>query len=793
MKTKNFVLATMALLVLAAAALAAAADDLPRASAWGRFRNQLLQKSVAIAMSRFSEKMVDPAIDDGGTFSYFVRPSFQLGLRGEQNATQVIDGRFWTGAAEWTLLLGSDLQPHTQRIWTLLDGYLPCIRYAVKQGDIEYTLEAFQFALSGDSENPTNFIRVTAKNIGGSAAGAVFGGAFAYGPKDHRNQRAMVQVKWSPFFRYDIAGSSARRDGKIIYAFKQKPDELFARAGDALVKFSGPFGVTHRETPAAVAAYRRTLQPGESFSADFVFPHFPQDPATEPALLAADFDERRAALKTYWDGWLAKATRIEVPEAKVTHAVRAYLIHSLMSQNIIDDNEVEQHVNRLQYNRFWLRDSSFFVSMYEMYGLHDVGHDLARHFYDYQRPDGNMVSQVGQFDGWGQSMWAFGYHTAMAGDAEFAREAFPYVERAMNWLEDALKNDQYGLMPPSGVLDNEQLIGRYTGHNFWALTGMEGAVRVARASGHDQAAKKWEALRAAYRERFIGIMSKVAAANGGVMPPGVDVPDGIDWGNLLPVYPGQVLDPQDPLVTVTFDHYRKNHMAEGIATYGTCLHHYITQRVAITELERGNEERVLSDFYGMLAHTGSAHEGFEWSIKPWASRDYCMTVAGIQTCNFPPHGWYAANLNILVRYMMVRETGDTVRLASVLSPEWTKPGDRLSLTDAPTLFNPVSFVFEFGGNTARFTLKNGDRGRAPGAICLHAPFFLKVTGAKVAGKEMRREGDWLYFPAECAAGGSSCTAELTFERLPVKAWSHATAVEEYKAEYRRRYEAKHGK
>ena len=160
------------LLVLAAGVAAVAADDLPRASAWGLLKNALLQKSVAVAMSRFSEKMVDPAIDDGGTFSYFVRPSFQLGLRGEQNATQVIDGRFWTGAAEWTLLLGPDLQPHTQRIWTLLEGYLPCIRYAVKQGDIEYTLEAFQFALSGEAKNPTNFIRVTAKNLGAAPAPA---------------------------------------------------------------------------------------------------------------------------------------------------------------------------------------------------------------------------------------------------------------------------------------------------------------------------------------------------------------------------------------------------------------------------------------------------------------------------------------------------------------------------------------------------------------------------------------------------------------------------------------------
>ena len=783
MKTRKRIVVAITLLSLAGLA---AVSGQPRAGWYTLFKNHLLQASVKVAMDRFSEKMVDPAIDDGGTFSYFVRPSFQLGLRGEQYATQVMDGRLWTGAAEWTLLLGPDLAPHTQRIWTLLDGYLPCIRYAKKKGDIEYTVEAFQFALTGDAGNPTNFIRVSAKNLGAAPAPAVFAGSFAYGPVDHRCQR-MRQVKFSPSWRYDIAGSSARRDGKLIYAWKQKPDELLAAAGK---KFSGPFGNSDRETPVCAAVYRRTLAPGESFSADFAFPHYPQDPAAEPALLAASFDERRAALKTYWEGWLAKATRIVVPEAKVTNAVRAYLIHSLMSQNVINDNEVEQHVNRLQYNRFWLRDSSFFISMYEMYGLPDVGHDLARHFYGYQRPDGNMVSQAGQYDGWGQSMWAFGYHAAMSGDTIFAREAFPHVERAVTWLDGALKNDKYGLMPPSGVLDNEQLIGRYTGHNFWAVIGLGGAIKVAEMSGHPEAAERWTALRAEYQDRFIKIMRAVAAQNGGVMPPGVDVPDGIDWGNLIPVYPGNILDPQDPLVTVTFDHYRKEHMQEGIATYGTCLHHYITQRVALTELARDNEERVLSDFYGMLLHTGAAHEGFEWSIKPWASRDYCMTVAGIQTCNFPPHGWYAANMNILTRYMLVREDGTTLRLCGALSPAWTKPGDKISVENAPTLFNPVSFSFEFAETGAHFKLQSGEAGRAPAAIALHVPFFLQVTSAKVAGQEMRREADWLYFPASCLNGKTDCEAEIVFARLPVKPWSYETVVNEYKAEYRRRYEAR---
>ncbi|HUT55979.1 MAG TPA: hypothetical protein VM658_21490 [bacterium] len=736
---------------------------------------------VGVTMDAIPKPMLDPALDDGATFSYFARPSFQIGIRGEPRATQVTDnGHLWTGAAEWLALAGDPLAPANQRIYTLYKGYLPCITYTVESGGVAYTVRAFQYWLDGDSfgqSPPVNFIRITAENPGDKEAQARFAGGFMYGPRDHRSQQ-MRQMNFNAFWNYEMTERAATRGGKIIYAWGKKPDTLESRAGKAYRK---AFVGAGREEPVCLAVYKRTLGPGESFSADFAMPHYPADAVMAQRLAGADFDERLAAMESYWEGWLGRGAHFKVAERKVNDASRAYVIHSLMSQNVISDDEVEQHVNRFQYNRFWLRDSSFYVSLYETWGYPEVGRALARHFYPYQRDDGNFLSQRGQLDGWGQSMWALGTVVRYTGDVEFAKDAVPRVEAAVGWLDTALTNDAWGLMPPTDAFDNETITGRYTGHNFWALTGLDAAIDLCRAAGRDDLAEKYAELRGRYYDRFMTRLGEVAAQRDGVIPPGLDVPGGTEWGNLLAVYPGHIIAPFDPLVTATFEHYRRDRMQEGIGMWHQSLHHYLTERVAQTMLIRGEQERALDDFYGMLLHTGACHEGFEWAIFAWDGRDYCQGVGKVQTCNFPPHGWYAADFDLLLRNMLIREDGKELHLASALSPEWTKPGDRITVENAPTWFGPVSYELSFSETSATLDLTGYWR-NAPDSVTFHVPYFLKLTSAAVDGKPVARSGGAISMPA----GSRKLTIE--FERLAVEPKSYAAAVDRYKKEYRRRWE-----
>jgi hypothetical protein len=754
----------------------------PRARITDLISTALRSASIDLSMDVIPKPMVDPSIDDGATFSYFARPSFQIGLRGEPYATQVTDnGHLWTGAAEWLVLLGEKPQPLNKRIYTLYKNYLPCIEYAVNKDGITYTVRAFQFWLDDSKDSPpVNFIRVTAENRGDTPARAVFSGGFMYGPKDHRCQQ-MKQMSHNPLWSYEMTDRAATRGGKVIYAWRIKPDALLARPGKV---YKGAFRGAGRKDAVCLAMYRRDLAPGESFTAEFAMPHYPGSGDIEDLLTEARFDERLSRMESYWEGWLSDGARFEVSEKKVTHATRAYIIHVLMSQNIISDNEVEQHVNRLQYNRFWLRDSAFFTSMYEKWGYPEVAEMLARHFFGYQRDSGNFLSQPGQLDGWGQAVYTLGSHIRYTGDQDFAREAMPYVERAVGWLEHELENDEWGVMPPTDAFDNESITGRYTGHNFWALAGLAAAADLADAAGEPGIAEGYGRLRNEYQDNFMARLRQVAAKRGGLIPPGLDVPGGTDWGNLLAVYPEQIMDPFDPLVTSTFEYIRKERMQEGIAMWQKSMHHYVTERIAQTALVRGEQERALDDLYAMLLHTGACHEGFEWSIFAWNGRDYCINTPIFQTCNFTPHGWYAATLNILFRNMLVREQGESLHIASALSPEWTKPGDMIVVEDAPTWFGKVSYRLLVRESSALLEFSPQWRGESP-EVVFHVPYYMKLKAASVNGTEAAFTESEIQVPAR------ACKLKIEWERMPVEGKSHERIVEWYKDEYRRRWSGKH--
>lgn len=775
----------LGLVVFTSLALGVSGGGKPRPRLMDLVNTRIRGAAMDLSMDIIPKPMVDPAIDDGAVFSYFARPSVQMGIRGEPFATQMVDGHLWTGAAEWMLLLGDKPEPVNQRIWTPYKGYLPCFSYTVQSGGVDYTVSAFQFRLdSGGYERPVNFIRITARNPGDKTLTASFAGGFSYGMKDHRSQQ-MRQVRFNPLWKYEMTDSAALRDGKVIYAWNKTPDRLLARPGR---EYKNSFRGAGRKDPVCLATYRKDLGPGEEMTAEFVMPHYPADPSAVSALLGADFGERQKAFEHYWDQWLTKGARFEVSETKVVNATRSYVIHALMSQDVISDNEVEQHVNRLQYNRFWLRDSCFFVSMYENWGQTDVARALCRHFFAFQKNDGNFLSQRGQLDGWGQATWALGNHVRYTGDAEFAREALPYVERAIGWLETALADDAWGLMPPTDAMDNESILGRYTGHNFWALTGLDASADLARAAGREDLAERYRKLYQDYCEHFLARLREVAEQRDGVIPPGLDVPGGTDWGNLLAVYPGFIMDPFDPLVTATFDYFRRERMQEGIAMWQKSMHHYVTERVAQTAIIRGEQERALDDFYAMLLHTGSCHEGFEWSIFAWDGRDYCIDLPGVQTCNFTPHGWYAASMNILFRNMLIREEGNELHLLSAVSPRWSRPGDSIRAIDAPTWFGPMSFEASFRETSATLEMKPDFR-RAPAAIIVHVPYFLKVTGARADGKKLDASGTGIRVSPRARR------VDLEFERLQVEPRSYEHSVEWYKSEYRRRFEerSRHGR
>jgi hypothetical protein len=765
----------------------------------GRLRVALLLL-LCMSAGGAAAQMLDPAIDrPDEPFSYFAKPTDVIGVMDGRVGTLITpEGYLYTGFGELMFFTGNPPQPVNQRVKVLRRGYLPIVEYALVRQDIRYEFTLLAATLDGNPESALmNFVRVRIKNLGGAPATAFFAAASRYqnevntpyGAGDNRFRRpaqpgrlgeyAQPGVQFNPDWEYGFGEDVFLRDGKAVYLFPPDPKPLrrltWNEGYNEVPEIQTRKLPAAPDTPAGITQYRLALQPGETRTLDFKYPSEPLPPqsAELAALRGAAFDEYLQKTERYWDNLLARGLDISLAEEKVVNTFRANLVYPLIARDKYGDTYV-QTVNKFQYHAFWLRDSSYIARMYDLSGYPDYARQVLDFFPRWQQPDGNFVSQGGQFDGWGQTLWAYGRHYRLTQDRAFAQSVYPAVQKAVAWLERARSGDPLHLMPVTTPGDNENLSGHVTGHNFWALAGLQNAIALAEGLGREQDARAWRRQYADFYAAFAGQLRRVTAQTSGAIPPGLDGQHGQDWGNMLAVYPEIILDPADPLVTATLNATRAKYQ-EGIMTYGDgrWLHHYLTMKNTETELIRGDQQTAIEELYAILLHTSSTHAGFEFAILPWSTRDFGANLA--------PHGWFSAKFRALLRNMMVREQGRDLHLLSAISPEWVLPGKTISVRRAPTDFGEANFSLSFPSSSqAVLQLDNRFR-RPPARLVLHLPWFESVRSVEVDGKKATPSGDALLLPATAAR------VTIQWVRKPGIGLSYDKAVADYKAEYRRRY------
>jgi hypothetical protein len=730
-----------------------------------------------------SGDMVDPAIDASGPFAYLSKPSTTIGVKAGPEASQItFDGAIYTGYAELCFVYGHPLRPVMVRQKQLLEGWMPIVQYGWHDGAVDMHLEAFGATLDDNPTSTTvNFVQISLKNHGSQPTTASFAAAIRFSGEDHRCE-AMRSLPFSPEWRYEMTEDCILREDSVICIFPGGAKREAVPGVDYTTPFRGRQHNVSERSEVCLARYAVELAPGASQRLTFKMPLVPvarDDREQLEAIRAASYDRYRQRTIDFWRTELAKGAQIHIPEKKVVDMHRASLVYDLIAIDE-EDGQWVQKVNEFQYDRFWLRDGAYIIRTYDLLGHHETAARCLEHFLAYQRPDGLFLSQGGQLDGFGQALFALGQHYVMTGDLDFARQVYKHIPPAIAWLKQARAADEYHLMPPTHARDNENIEGRYTGHNFWALLGLRMAVILARATGHDDDAKVFLAEYEDFHQALMKRLDEVCGPDG-YIPPGLDVEGGNDWGNLLGVYPTEVLEPLDLRVTTTLAKMHREKYEEGIMTYDRWLHHYLTTNVTQTHVVRGEQLQAITDFYHLLLHTGSTHEGFEFSVLPWQDRDSGR--------NYPPHGWCAAKLNALLRNMLVQERGGRggleareLHLFSVISPAWAIPGEEVSIRNAPTEMGPISATLSFTAGGATLLLETRLR-QPPRNIVLHVPSFVTLTGFETDARETSIEDHAIVMSPDVSR------ATLTWARNPVAPISYASVVEDYRREYARRYAA----
>ncbi len=715
-------------------------------------------------------------------FSYWAKPVYQIGLPYEHFATIITpEGHLFTGSAELEFFAGENLDPINERIWTLYKGYLPCINYQIKKDGLIIKIQAFQYWLDEEYNSPQiNFIKAQVINPTQTNKETKFALGFKYGGIDHR---PFEMVNLDPFklsWKYEMKNNFAGRNHSLIYLCDKSPTEKLQNLRKS---YLNTFSCINPKKSVGLASYNIQLEGNEIKNYTFKMPQYPMDTSdynTLTMLNNAQYDDYFEKMQVFWDGLIEQGATINVPEDKVINASKSYLIQSFMCQNIIPEDKIQQVFNRLHYNEFATPLSYYSGQMYSFYNYNDVTKKILRYTASIQFKDGNIISHPGYWKQIGCALAAFGEYIKITNDTNFAIEMLPNVTNAVGWIKNKVMEDRFGLMPYADTRDGPNIAGHYTGHNFWSLIGLDGAIAVAKAAGNKLLTEDFQQFHDAYQNHFFKQLKIASARNNDVIPPGMDVIGGVDWNNLLFAYSDNLLNPYDSLVNTTLKHYRKYHMDEGMATHRTSIHGWRTETIALTALRRGEQEDFLNDFYSMLLHTGSCHEGFEGAVFP-STRDYAMVASLLVQltvnidpywCNFPNNARFSACINNLLRSMLIRESQNNLHLFSAISPDWVKPGDKIVVKNAPTYYGTVNLSAISTDNGINISFEPNWR-EPPDSVILHMPFFADIKSVVINDMIISSDQDYVELPI------GSCNVNIFWIIDPTVDLSYSRFVDDY--------------
>ena len=204
------------------------------------------------------------------------------------------------------------------------------------------------------------------------------------------------------------------------------------------------------------------------------------------------------------------------------------------------------------------------------------------------------------------------------------------------------------------------------------------------------------------------------------------------WGTIEGVYPFSQLSADDPIVLGTL-RFLQSHKEGGLHLspgYSHGVWPYMSAAVAHWHLRLGEFDEAFRIQQAILDY-GSPTWGWYEEFEQNPPRGYADI----------PDVWSTCELLLLTRELLVLEKGDSLLLAPAIPNSWTEPGKKLSMSNAPTQFGPVSYDCTWSDGHAETTIRVTSTS-APKSIRLKlvpegTRASVKVVGAKLESVEGR--------------------------------------------------------
>ena len=601
---------------------------------------------------------------------------------------------------------------------SLRDGYLPMPEVRWEHGDLALQVAA---AAEGQAAAPRALVRYALTNTDSKARELTL--LLAVRPwqvnppqqflNTHGGVRRIDRLQWQAT-RLSVNGGAGP-------CFAEAPSRVTALPGEggidlrALLEAPALRELSDAQGQAsALLRWRLRLLPGETRVVSFTAPlggspetsagastdasaHASADIPPPPAESVDVRLERVAA------GWRARLNRVELGLPASSQQV-ADTLRTALAQILMSRNGVALKPGTRAYARSWIRDGAMMVSGLVRVGEVDAARDFVDWFSGYVFQSGKVpccvdargADPVPENDSDGQYLFAVAEVWRHSRDEAFLARHWPIVQRVVAHLEglrESTRTEEFrsahsanlwGILPPSISHEGYSDKPAYSyWDDFWAVRGYEGAVVIARATGHSQLAAEWTRWRDEFQEELARSVDATAKHFG------IDTIAGAaDRGDFDPTSTTVALDASaqvsPALLQRTFDRYWDvaEQRRSGALAWKDFTPYELRTVGALARLGHPQRAQAMLEWFMRFRRPGAWNQWAEVvradAREPWFLGDM-------------PHAWIASDYirSVLDLFAYEREGDDALVLGAGLSEEWMTSG--VAVKNLSTAHGPLSY------------------------------------------------------------------------------------------------------
>jgi hypothetical protein len=487
---------------------------------------------------------------------------------------------------------------------------------------------------------------------------------------------------------------------------------------------------------SAALGYRLTLAPHASTTVGLVVPL--SGAAVRPDLQGQApttwIEGEQAALVATWRERLNRVSiHVPGPGQPLIDTVRTALAHLLTTR----DGPALRPGTR-SYARSWIRDGAMMADSLLRLGHADVAADYLRWYAPHQFAngkvpcciDGRGADPVPEHDSAGEFIFLAAEVYRYTHDRALLEAMWPHVEAAARYLDTLRQSERtaanltpatrafYGLLPASISHEgySDKPMHSYW-DDFWALKGYDGALAIATALGHSDAANRLTRQRDEFRRDLAASLRHATAAHGiSYLPGSAELGDFDPTSSTIAVAPvGEVQRLLPPgLLLSTYERYWREFVDRRDGRKAWDEYTPYEMRTVGTFVRLGWRDRAQE----LLAFFLGGRRPVAWN--QWAEvvgRDPRQP----RFVGDMPHGWVASDFirSALDLFAYERDDDQALVLGAGLPPEWLD-GGAVTVKDLRTPYGPLSYSLKREGAGVIWQVAAGLR-VPPGGVVLIWP------------------------------------------------------------------------